>query len=137
MNPEVLRPLLKPFFGQGSWDYNARVDGLADGAFYQLETHALIISVRGVALDKTGRGFTQGLAVDNLRPIGAGECMRRLAGQCQLLQVGGVVGASLARNGQYGAAFKSGTDTAYQVVAKSIDAFVAAQVAGGGVSNGC
>ena len=56
--------------------------------------------------------------------------MRRLAGQCQLLQVGGVVGASLARNGQYGAAFKNGTYTA-----KSDDAFVAAKVAGG-VSNG-
>ena len=107
------------------------MDGLSDGAFYQLETHALIISVRGVALDKTGRGYTRGQAVDNLRPICVGESMRRLAGQCQLLQLGGGVGAALAKNGQYGAAFKNGTDTIYQAVAKSVDAFIAAEVAGG------
>ena len=118
ISPEVIRPLLKPYFGQGAWDYTARVDGLSDGAFYQLETHALIISVRGVALDKTGRGYTRGQAVDNPRPICVGESMRRLAGQCQLLKLGGGVGATLAKNGQYGAAFKNGTDTIYQAVAK-------------------
>ena len=47
------------------------------------------------------------------------------------MQLGGGVGAALAKNGQYGAAFKNGTDTIYQAVAKSVDAFIAAEVAGG------
>jgi len=131
MSPDVVRPLLRVYFGHGTWNYAKRVDGHADGARYHADTHALLISVRPVALDKDGSGFVRGRPVRNIRPIGIGEALRRLAGKCQLLQLGTVVGAGLARNGQFGAGFKNGTDMVYHTVSKCVDAMVAAEVAGG------
>ena len=129
MSPDTLRPLLRVYFGLGRWDYTRRLG--VDGPAYHEDMHSYLVSVRGVALDKDGSGFERGRAVKNLRPIGVGDCLRRLAAQCQLLQLGGPIGVALARNGQYGAGFKNGTDTVYHLIAKSLDAFVAAAVAGG------
>jgi hypothetical protein len=107
------------------------VDGHEDGLAYHAELHALLVSVRGIALDKDGTGFEQGRAVTNLRPIGCGGAERRLAAKCQLLQLKSDVWARLAKNGQYGAGFKNGADTVYHLVSESLDAMVATGVAGG------
>ena len=69
----VVRPLLNVYFGQGRWDY---------GRPYHAELHALLVSTRGIALDKDGTGFEPGRAVNNLRPIAIGGVERRLAAQC-------------------------------------------------------
>ena len=131
MDPDTLRPLLRVYFGQGIWDYTRRLIDAPGDAFYHADVHALLISSRGIALDKDGSGFTRGQPVCNARPICIGETLRRLAAQCQLLQLNKSVGDSLAKNGQYGAGFKCGTDTVYHFVAKIMDAFVANRVAGG------
>ena len=54
MDPATVRPLLRVWFGQGRWDYSRRVDGREEGAAYHAELHALLVSNRGVALDKDG-----------------------------------------------------------------------------------
>ena len=131
MSPSTVRPLLRVYFGQGRWDYSRFVDGEEGGSAYHSELHAFLVSVRGVALDKDGSGYAPGRAVRNLRPIGIGESLRRLAAQCQLLQLESQVAANLVRNGQYGAGFKNGADTVFHLVAKGLDAFVASKVAGG------
>ncbi len=56
------------------------------------------------------------------------RCERRLAAQCQLLQLAGI---KLAENWQYGAGFKNGAGTVYRLVSKSMDAMVASMAAGG------
>ena len=55
-------------------------------SYYQIDTHALMISVVGVALNKDGKPFVRSEPVDNLRPICIGESIRRIAARCQLLQ---------------------------------------------------
>ena len=70
MSPTIVRPLLRVWFGQGRWDYAQP---------HHAELHALLISNRGVALDKDGSGFVRGRAVDNLRPIGIEDSGRCLA----------------------------------------------------------
>jgi hypothetical protein len=122
MSPSVVRPLLRVYFGQGRWDHNRP---------YHTELHALLVSTRGVALDKDGSGFEQGRPVSNLRPIAIGGAERRLAAQCQLLQLQSDLNTELVKNGQYGAGFKNGADTVYHMVAESLDAMVAAGVPGG------
>jgi hypothetical protein len=122
MSPAVVRPLLRVFFGQGRWDYDRP---------YHTELHALLVSTRGVALDKDGSGFEPGRAVNNLRPIAIGGAERRLAAQCQLLQLQSDINAALVKNGQYGAGFKNGAGTVYHVVSETLDAMVAEGVAGG------
>ena len=131
MSPDTVRPLLRVYFGQGRWDYSRRVDGEEDGPAYHAELHALLVSVRGIALDKDGSGFEHVRAVNNIRPLGCGGAERRLAAQCQLLQLKSDVGIKLAENGQYGAGFKNGADTVYHLVSESMDAMVASMVAGG------
>ena len=42
------------------------MDGLEDGAAYHAELHALLVSNRGVALDKDGSGFVPGRVVKNI-----------------------------------------------------------------------
>jgi len=133
MDPEVVRPLLSPYFGNGRWDYSQRVDGRPDGALFHSETHAFMISVRAAALDKDGSSFIRGRRVSNLRPLGIGDALRRVAAKCQILQLEGIIGTRLAANGQYGCGFKNGTDTVYQLVSKGLDAFVANNVPGGSV----
>ena len=130
LKPNVVRPLLQAYLAQGTWDYSRRVDGRADGALYHRETHALLIYVRGIALDKDGTGYEAGRAVTNLRPIGIGECLRRVAGRCQLLQLEKSVGVHLSRNGQFGCGFRNGTSTVYHVVSKALDALVASNTPG-------
>ena len=122
LSPAVVGPLLRPFFGAGVWNYA--------NPSHQV-THQLLISVRGVALDKNGEGYSPNREVNNLRPICIGESLRRLAGRCQLLQLEGRIGERLAPSGQYGVGFANGTDMVYQLVARALDAFVAAEVAGG------
>ena len=122
LSPAVVGPLLRPYFGTGVWDYSIPSHKV---------THQLLISVRGVALDKNGEGYSPDREVNNLRPICIGESLRRLAGRCQLLQLEGQIGERLAPSGQYGVGFANGTDTVYQLVARALDAFVAAEVAGG------
>jgi hypothetical protein len=55
-NADVIRPLLEPFFGRGKWSYSRSVHD-ADGneVFYHRDTHALLVSVLGIALDKDGK----------------------------------------------------------------------------------
>ena len=95
MDPATIRPLLRIWFGQGRWDYTRRVDGREEGVAYHAELHALLVSNRGVALDKDGTGFTPGRAVTNLRPISIGDALRRLAAKAMLLQLGSRVEAML------------------------------------------
>ena len=90
------------FFGQGSWNYEKFVETAGQRSFYQVDTHALMISVVGVALNKDGKPFVRSEPVDNLRPICIGESIRRIAARCQLLQCESSVGEKLAENGQYG-----------------------------------
>jgi hypothetical protein len=101
LSPSVVGPLLRPFFGAGMWDYSKPSHVI---------THQLLVSVRGVALDKTGEGYADNREVNNLRPICIGESLRRLAGRCQLLQLEGDIGARLAPSGQFGVGFANGTD---------------------------
>jgi hypothetical protein len=102
VKPGVLRPLLAAFFGQGSWNYEKFVETGGQRSYYQIDTHALMISVVGVALNKDGKPFVRSEPVDNLRPICIGESIRRIAARCQLLQCEKSVGEKLAENGQYG-----------------------------------
>ena len=131
MDPATVRPLLRVWFGQGRWDYSRRVDGREEGAAYHPELHALLVSNRGVALDKDGTGFVPGRAVTNVRPISIGDAIRRIAAKAQLLQLGTGVEAKLREAGQYGAGTKGGADLVYHKLNKSMDSFVAAHVASG------
>ena len=88
MDAATLRPLLRVWFGQGRWDYSTRVDGREDGAAYHAELHALLVSNRGVALDKDGIGFMAGREVKNIRPVSIGDVLRRVAAKVQILQLG-------------------------------------------------
>jgi hypothetical protein len=135
-NADVIRPLLEPFFGRGKWSYSRSVlDANGNEIFYHRDTHALLVSVLGIALDKDGKGHTPGTAVSNLRPIGIGESLRRIAARCQLLQCEYDIGVQLSKEGQFGCGFARGTDTVYHLVSKSLDAFVAANVACGTSEN--
>ena len=129
VNPDVIKPLLKPFFGQCKFDYDRTVR-LPDGSFshYQIDTHALMISVRGCALNKTGQAFNPDGQLDHLRPICIGESLRRIAARCQLLQCEGSIGARLAASGQLGVGFERGTGTVYHLVSKALDALVKADI---------
>ena len=131
ISPDLIRPILAVFGGGGVWDYDKRVDGAVDGALYHRETHALLISVRGLALDKGGEGYAAGREIQ-LRPIGIGESMRRIHARCVLLQSESDVGQILAEtNSQFGVGFACGTDMVYHMVSKGLDAFVAADKPGG------
>ena len=131
MDPATIRPLLRIWFGQGRWDYTRRVDGREEGVAYHAELHALLVSNRGVALDKDGTGFTPGRAVTNLRPISIGDAVRRLAAKAMLLQLGSGVEAMLRETNQYGAGTKNGADLVYHKLNESMDSYVAAAVASG------
>ena len=93
MDPATIRPRFRIWLGR--WDYARRVDGREEGVAYHAELHALLVSNRGVALDKDGTGFTPGRAVTNLRPISIGDALRRLAAKAMLLQLGSRVEAML------------------------------------------
>ena len=67
LSPAVVGPLLRPYFGTGVWDYSIPS---------HKATHQLLISVRGVALDKNGEGYSLDREVNNLRPI----CIGNLCG---------------------------------------------------------
>ena len=131
MDPATVRPLLRVWFGQGRWDYTRRVEGRVEGVAYHAELHALLVSNRGVALDKDGTGYVQGRAVTNVRPISIGDAIRRLAAKAMLLQLGTGVEAKLRESGQYGAGTKGGADLVYHKLNESMDSFVAAHVASG------
>ena len=103
------------------------------GERYHAETHALLISVRAVALNKDGSGFQRGRDITNLRPLGIGDSLRRIAAQCQLLQLSLEVGSNLAGNGQCGCGVPYGTDTVYHTVSKCLNALVASGTPGGSV----
>ena len=110
MDPATIRPLLRIWFGQGRWDNARRVDA---------ELHALLVSNRGVALDKDGTGFTPGRVVTNLRPISIGDAVRRLAAKAMLLQLGSGVEAKLRETNQYGAGTKNGAELVYHSQAQA------------------
>ena len=125
----LVRPFLDPFFGKGRFSPAKRLGGSADGALFHQDTHDALISVRGIAIDKDGSGFTPGQeSVTNLRPICIGEALRRVAGQCQLLQSETDWGAMMGKLGQFGCGFKGGTDAVYHTVSKVLDALVKDQV---------
>ena len=86
------------------------MDGREEGVAYHVELHALLVSNRGVALDKDGTGFTPGRAVTNLRLISIGDAVRRLEAKAMLLQLGSRVEAMLRETNQYGAGTKNGAD---------------------------
>ena len=62
------------------------MDGLEDGAAYHAELHALLVSNRGVALDKDGTGFVPGRVVKNIRSVSIGDALHRVAAKAQILQ---------------------------------------------------
>jgi hypothetical protein len=128
VKPGVLRPLLAAFFGQGFWNYEKFLETEGQRSYYQIDTHALMISVVGVALNKDGKPLVRSEPVDNLRPICIGESIRRIAARCQLLQCESSVGEKLAKNGQYGCGFARGTATVYHTISKCLDALTAEQV---------
>jgi hypothetical protein len=131
MDAATVRPLLRVWFGQGRWDYSRLVDGLEDGAAYHAELHALLVSNRGVALDKDGSGFVPGRVVKNIRPVSIGDALRRVAAKAQILQLGSGVEAKLREADQYGAGTKNGTDLVYHKLNESMDSSVAVTVASG------
>ena len=131
MDAATLRTLLRVWLGQGRWDYSRRVDGKEEGAAYHAELHALLVSNRGVALDKDGTGFVPGRVVDNIRPISIKDAVRCIAAKCQTLQLGPGVEAKLREAGQYGAGTKNGIALVYHKLSESMDSFVAAAVASG------
>ena len=108
MRPEVLRKLLPVFGGDGQWDYSR--SGHA-------ETHALLVSGRGLGLDKTGHG-----RAGDLRPLLIGDAFRRVFSKCVLLQEGEGIGEKLARKGQFGCGFRCGTETIYHLTARALEA---------------
>ncbi len=114
----VLRPLLAAFFGQGSWNYEKSVDIEGHRSYYQIDTHALMISVVGVALDKDGKPFARSEPVDNLRPLCIGESIRRIAARCQCFSV----------RTRLECGFQRGTATVYHTISKCLDALTAAGV---------
>ena len=128
VSASVLKPLLEPYFGQGRWNYDKTVQVAGADHHYQVDVHALMISVLGVALNKDGKPFNPLGPVENLRPIGVGESLRRVAGRCQLLQSEFSVGARLAENGQYGCGFKRGAGTVFHLVSKCLDALTAEDI---------
>ena len=107
------------------------MDGREEGVAFHAELHALLVSNRGVALDKDGTGFTPGRAVTNLRPIIIGDAVRRLAAKAMLLQLGSRVEAMLQATNQYRAGTKNGADLVYHKLNESMDSYVAAAVASG------
>jgi hypothetical protein len=107
-DPAVVAVLLEPFFGRGVWNH--------EDPFHQ-RIHNLLVSNRGVGLDKKGAG----MAAD-LRPIGVGDALRRVAAKCHILQEGGAVGARLATKGQFGVGFKNGTEVIYSLTSRAMDA---------------
>ena len=74
-------------------------DGREEDAAYHAELHALLVSNRGVALDKDGAGFELGRAVTNIRPISIGDTVRPLVTKALLLQFGSGVEAKLREAG--------------------------------------
>jgi hypothetical protein len=121
----LVRPFLDPYFGKGRFSRAKRLGGDPEGVLFHQVTHDVLISVRGIAIDKDGSGFTPGQeSVKNLRPICIGEALRRVAGQCQLLQSETDWGAMMGKLGQFGCGFKGGTDAVYHTVSKVLDALV-------------
>lgn len=114
VSPESVRPLLEPHFGNGRWDYTFQS---------HRDTHDLLVSNLGIGLDKKGLRHAA-----DLRPIGIGEALRRIAGKCILLQEGEALGAELAKRGQFGVGFKNGTETIYHMTAKVLEALHASGV---------
>jgi len=129
MDAATVRPLLRVWFGQGRWDYSRLVDGLEDCAAYHAELHALLVSNRGVALDKDGSGFVPARVVKNIRPVSIGDALHRVAAKAQILRLGSGVDAKLREADQYGAGTKNGTDLVYHKLNESMDSFVASAVA--------
>ncbi len=80
--------------------YSRSVDGQEEGAAYHEELHALLVSNRGVALDKDGTGFVPCRVVGNIRPFSIGDAVRCIAAKCQTLQLGPGVEAKLREAGQ-------------------------------------
>ena len=115
LGPDVLRPLLQPYFGRSRWDYSRPC---------HRETHALLVSVRALGLDKTGLG-----RVEDLRPIGIGEALRRLAHKCWLLQEGEGIGRTLALHGQFGCGFKNGSEVIHRLTTSALEALYERQLA--------
>ncbi len=100
MDTETIRSLLRIWFGQGRWDCARRMDRRVEGVAYHAELHALLVSNRGVALNKDGTGFTLGRAVTNLRRIRRGDAVRRLEAKAMLLQLGSRVEAMFRATNQ-------------------------------------
>ena len=113
------------------------MSGWEYGAAYHAELHTLLVSNRGVALDKDGTGFAPGRPVTNVRPISIGVAIRRIAAEAQLLQLGTGVEAKLRESGQYGAGTKGGADLVYHKLNESMDSFVATLFASGDLPGGC
>jgi len=112
----VLAPLLEPYFGHEQWDHDDP---------YLRDTPTLLVSILAVGLDKTGHR-----RAEDLRPIGVGESLRRIAAQCVLLQEGGDLGERLAARGQFGVGFKNGTETIYLLTMKALESLYAMDLAG-------
>ena len=137
ISPEIVRPLLAPYFGQGRWDYSRSVlsqAGEGELRHYHADTHAMMISVCGFALNKKDEAYVAGHPFD-LRPICIGESLRRIAARCQLLQSEHNVGIKLAANGQLGCGFSRGTGTVYHMISKALDALSANEVPCGLMDN--
>ena len=116
VDARVLAPLLEPYFGHEQWDHEDP---------YLRDTHTLLVSNLAVGLDKTGHR-----RAEDLRPIGVGESLRRIAAQCVLLQEGGDLGERLAARGQFGVGVKNGTETIYLLTMKALESLYSMDLAG-------
>lgn len=108
VEPEVLTVLLEPFFGHGEWN--------PEDAYHQ-RIHDLLVSNRGIPLDKKGNRDPK-----DLRPIGVGYVLRRVAAKCMILQMGSEFGAALAARGQFGCGIANGTELIYSLTSRALEA---------------
>ena len=114
VDPDALRPLLKIYYGHGRWDYSLQ---------HHKDTHDVLVSNRGAALDKVG----EGRAAD-CRPLGVGDARRRVALKCYVCQEGPSIGRKLAARGQYGCGLKNGTELVYHQTTKVLEALYARNI---------
>ena len=89
-------------------------------AHFHADTHSLLVSARGITLDKDGSGFTPQQPFTNLSPIGIREALRRVAGRCQLLRFEVVLGQGLVHNGQNVVGLARGIGLVYSLTTEQV-----------------
>ena len=85
----------------------------------------LLVSGRGVGLDKKGLGRPT-----HLRPLGIGDCLRRIAAHCVTLQTRGNNAASVGMSCEFqcGVGMQGGVDVGYAIPNRALDALVKADI---------